>query len=162
MEISLNECISLQICKGGRSANPQVCGLNFFLDLQTFRNCDNLRICDCGHKTSASPQIHIFSSKFADLRTGTPRKFAICGLILTNLWICDCGMSPRICGYAMRTNKLNLGAHWTLQYDVKNTKKTLSKNIKMCRKGSQLASDRRDGIPHSKCVIFLLRKPNPK
>jgi hypothetical protein len=40
------------MCKGGRSANPQ-----FFLDLQTFRKCDNLQICDlCGQKTSANPQ----------------------------------------------------------------------------------------------------------
>jgi hypothetical protein len=35
-----------------------------------------------------------------------PGKFAICGLAhLRNLLICDCGMSPKICGIAiLRTN----------------------------------------------------------
>jgi hypothetical protein len=45
--------------------------------------------------------------------------FAICGLAyLRNLRICDCGMSPRVCGfrYDLRTNKIKLRAHLCVSY----------------------------------------------
>jgi hypothetical protein len=60
-------------------------------------------------------------------QTGTPRKFAglqfadyslqicgftICGLAnLRNLRICDCGMNPRICGFAFADLQKNVCAH---------------------------------------------------
>jgi hypothetical protein len=51
--------------------------------------------------------------RICDLRTGTPKK----------LRVCDCGLSPRICGFA--TNKQNLRAHLCI-LDNKNAEFAIS------------------------------------
>jgi hypothetical protein len=71
-------------------ANLQICGLDFFLDLRTFRKCGSLRIYNL--RT-------IYFMQFEDWDTKEIWVFVICGLIITNLRFADWHTSE-FCGFA--------------------------------------------------------------
>ncbi len=105
-------------CRLKTSANPQINNLSpykYELKMLSFTLKDDFWF--LGHFWDLDRKHWFVPCKFADLRfadrdTKEIFGFAICGLAhLRNLRICDSGMSPRVCGFAIcGLNKKNLRA----------------------------------------------------